>query len=139
MIEVCPIGRVESSLADLEAAPKQEREGAPPATLVLEPRLRPALDGLGAGDRVIVVTWLHRADRGALRVHPRDDPANPMRGVFSTRSSQRPNPIGIHEVQIVAIDGERVEVSALEALDGTPIIDLKPVLRGKDHLPVRDC
>ncbi len=128
--ELYPIGTVESSLADRAVAPKQGREGdAPSATLVLHPRYEPALEGLGRGDRVIVVTWLHRADREVLRVHPRDDRSNPMRGVFSTRSADRPNPIGLHEVEVVAIEGVRVQVDALEAVHGTPILDLKPVLR----------
>jgi tRNA-Thr(GGU) m(6)t(6)A37 methyltransferase TsaA len=86
------------------------------------------LDGLRPGARVIVLTWLDRADRGVLRVHPRDDPANPERGVFTTRSADRPNPIGLHEVEVLAIEGERVRVSDLEAVDGTPVLDLKPVL-----------
>ena len=88
-----------------------------------------ALDGLKPGDDVIVLTWLDRADRDVLRVHPRDDPANPIQGVFNTRSPARPNPIGLHEVRILAIDGARMRVSALEALDGTPVVDVKPVLR----------
>jgi tRNA-Thr(GGU) m(6)t(6)A37 methyltransferase TsaA len=86
------------------------------------------LQGIEAGDRVIVLTWLDRAHRDVLRVHPRDDVANPMQGVFNTRSADRPNPIGLHEVEIASIDGERVRVRNLEALDGTPIVDLKPVL-----------
>ena len=123
-----PIGRVESELTDPEAAPKQGFEGGPDAWLVLEPRMADALEGLTPGDRVIVLTWLDRADRSILRVHPRDDASNPMRGVFSTRSADRPNPIGLHEVEVLAVDGNRVKVSDLEALDGTPVLDLKPVL-----------
>jgi len=88
-----------------------------------------AVDGLRAGDDVIVLTWLHHSDREVLRVHPRDDPANPIQGVFATRSPARPNPIGLHEVRILEIDGARVRVSALEAVDGTPVLDVKPVLR----------
>jgi tRNA-Thr(GGU) m(6)t(6)A37 methyltransferase TsaA len=126
---VRPIGRVESELTDAADAPKQGSEGGPDAWLVLEPDVLSALDGLSAGDRVIVLTWLDRADRTALRVHPRDDPANPERGVFSTRSADRPNPIGLHEVEVLSIDGNRVHVRPLEALDGTPVLDLKPVLR----------
>lgn len=87
------------------------------------------LDGLRVGDAVIVLTWLHRADRDVLEVHPRDDLANPLQGVFSTRSADRPNPIGLHEVRILDIDGPRVLVSDLEAVDGTPVVDVKPVLR----------
>jgi tRNA-Thr(GGU) m(6)t(6)A37 methyltransferase TsaA len=126
--EVIPIGLVESSLTDPAAAPKQGFEGGPDAWLVLDDGVLDALDGLAAGDRVIVLTWLHRARRDVLRVHPRDDPRNPLRGVFGTRSAERPNPIGLHEVRVLQIDGARVRVSDLEAVDGTPIIDIKPVL-----------
>jgi tRNA-Thr(GGU) m(6)t(6)A37 methyltransferase TsaA len=126
--EVTPIGTVESSLTDPTAAPKQGPEGAPDAWLVLEPAVLDALDGVEPGARVIVLTWFHRARRDLLRVHPRDDPANPMQGVFNTRSADRPNPIGLHEVEILSIDGGRVRVRPLEAVDGTPIVDLKPVL-----------
>jgi tRNA-Thr(GGU) m(6)t(6)A37 methyltransferase TsaA len=126
--EVTPIGRVESSLTDPAAAPKQGHEGAPAAWLVLEPSVLDALDGIRVGARVIVLTWFHRARRDLLRVHPRDDPANPMQGVFSTRSADRPNPIGLHEVEVLAVEGERVHVRPLEAIDGTPIVDVKPVL-----------
>lgn len=123
-----PIGRVESPLSDPAAAPKQGFEGGPEAWLVLEPRVLDGLDGLRAGDRLIVLTWLDRADRSTLKVHPRDDASNPLRGVFGTRSADRPNPIGLHEVEVLAIEGERVRVSDLEAVDGTPVIDLKPVI-----------
>jgi tRNA-Thr(GGU) m(6)t(6)A37 methyltransferase TsaA len=95
---------------------------------VLEPRVREALDGVTPGARVIVLTWLDRASRDVLRVHPRDDASNPLRGVFSTRSADRPNPIGLHEVEILSIEGDRVHVRPLEALDGTPVLDLKPVI-----------
>jgi tRNA-Thr(GGU) m(6)t(6)A37 methyltransferase TsaA len=127
-LSLVPIGRVESPLTDPADAPKQGNEGAPEASLVLEPRVLEALDGLVPGARVIVLTWLHQASRDVLRVHPRDDLSNPLQGVFSTRSADRPNPIGLHEVEILAIEGERVRVSGLEAVDGTPILDLKPVL-----------
>jgi tRNA-Thr(GGU) m(6)t(6)A37 methyltransferase TsaA len=123
-----PIGRVESTLTDPSEAPRQGFEGAPDAWLVLEPRVHEALDGMQPGDRVIVLTWLDRARRDVLRVHPRDDASNPLRGVFSTRSADRPNPIGLHEVEILSIDGDRVHVRPLEALDGTPVLDLKPVI-----------
>jgi tRNA-Thr(GGU) m(6)t(6)A37 methyltransferase TsaA len=127
-LELKRIGSVESSLTDPAKAPKQGHEGAPDAWLVFEQDVLPALRDIHPGDRVIVVTWLDRADRDTLRVHPRDDVANPMQGVFSTRSADRPNPIGLHEVEVISIDGERVHVRPLEALDGTPIVDLKPVL-----------
>lgn len=117
-----------SPLTDPAAAPKQGDEGAPEATLVLDDAVLPALDRTEAGDEVIVITWLHRGDRTVLRVHPRDDPSRPAEGVFATRSQDRPNPIGLHRVEVVAIDGNRVRVRPLEALDGTPVLDLKPVL-----------
>jgi tRNA-Thr(GGU) m(6)t(6)A37 methyltransferase TsaA len=126
--ELRPIGHVESGLADLDAAPRQPDEGAPPAWLVIEPRYAAALDGLTAGMDVVLLTWLDRADRQTLAVHPRSDVTRPMAGVFATRSPDRPNPIGLHEVRIVAIDGTRVEVRSLEAVNGTPVLDLKPVL-----------
>jgi tRNA-Thr(GGU) m(6)t(6)A37 methyltransferase TsaA len=123
-----PIGRVESELTDPANAPKQGVEGGPDAWLVLEPGVADGLEGLAPGNRVIVLTWLDRADRSILRVHPRDDASNPMRGVFTTRSADRPNPIGLHEVEVLAVEGTRVRVSDLEALDGTPVLDLKPVI-----------
>ena len=126
--ELIPIGHVESSLTDPADAPKQGDEGAPEAWLVLEPGVLEALDGTRPGDRVIVLTWLHRARRDVLRVHPRDDARNPLRGVFATRSADRPNPIGLHEVEVLAIEGGRLRVSPIEAVDGTPILDVKPVI-----------
>ena len=128
LLELRPIGVVESSLTDPATAPKQGHEGAPDAWLVFEPAVLEALEGLRPGDRVILLTWLHRARRDVLRVHPRDDLRNPLQGVFNTRSSDRPNPIGLHEVEIVSIEGRRVRVRPLEAVDGTPIVDVKPVL-----------
>jgi tRNA-Thr(GGU) m(6)t(6)A37 methyltransferase TsaA len=127
-IELRPIGRVESSLTDLAAAPKQADEDAPAAWLVVDAEFAEALDGIAPGDRLVVLTWLDRADRTVLRVHPRSDPARPLQGVFATRSPDRPNPIGLHDVTVAAVDGARVHVDGLEALDGTPILDLKPVL-----------
>jgi tRNA-Thr(GGU) m(6)t(6)A37 methyltransferase TsaA len=127
-LELIPIGTVESSLTDPETAPKQGDEGAPDAWLVFEPEVLEGLRDIQPGSRVIVLTWLDRARRDVLAVHPRDNPANPETGVFSTRSADRPNPIGVHEVEVLSVDGARVRVSNLEALDGTPILDLKPVL-----------
>jgi tRNA-Thr(GGU) m(6)t(6)A37 methyltransferase TsaA len=124
-----PIGVVSSPLTDPAAAPKQGSEGAPDAWLVLEPGVAEGLDGMRPGDQIIVLTWLHRARRDILRVHPRDDRSNPERGVFTTRSADRPNPIGLHRVEVAAIEGARVLVRGLEAVDGTPVVDLKPVLR----------
>ena len=129
MIELKPIGWVESPLADEEQAPKQGHEGAPDAWLVFEPEVLEGLDGIQPGDALIVLTWLDRARRDVLRVHPRGDPANPERGVFGTRSPARPNPIGLHEVEVRSVEGLRILVGPLEALDGTPVVDVKPVLR----------
>lgn len=126
--EVRPVARVESPLTDPAAAPKQGFEGGAEAWLSFDTAVLDALDGLAPGDRVILLTWLDRADRGTLRVHPRDDVRNPLRGVFGTRSADRPNPIGLHEVEILAIDGARMRVAPLEAVDGTPVLDVKPVL-----------
>ena len=128
MFELNPVAVVESTLTERADAPKQGREGAPDAWLVFEPDVLEALDGISAGDRVILLTWLDRADRDVLRVHPRDDLANPLTGVFATRSSDRPNPIGLHEVEVLAIEGNRMHVRPLEALDGTPVVDVKPVI-----------
>jgi tRNA-Thr(GGU) m(6)t(6)A37 methyltransferase TsaA len=128
--EVRPIGWVASPLADPVAAPKQGVEGAPEAWLVFHPEVAEGLRDLTVGADVFVLTWLHRARRDVLVVHPRDDPRNPETGVFSSRSADRPNPIGLHRVRIAAIDGLRMLVGDLEALDGTPIVDVKPVLAG---------
>jgi tRNA-Thr(GGU) m(6)t(6)A37 methyltransferase TsaA len=123
-----PIGRVESPLEDRATAPKQGDEGAPDAWLVFAPAVGEGLRDLQVGSEVILLTWLDRARRDVLAVHPRDDPARPLTGVFSTRSPDRPNPIGLHRVKILAIDGLRVRVGNLEALNGTPIVDVKPAL-----------
>ena len=127
--DVVPIGVVESSLKDPADAPKQGYEGGLEADLVFEPDVLDALDGIRAGDQVIVLTWLHRAQREVLKVHPRDDLSNPLTGVFKTRSSDRPNPIGLHPVEVLSVDGPRVRVRDLEAVDGTPIVDVKPLLQ----------
>ena len=122
------IGHVESPLTDPALAPKQGSEGGPEAWLVFRESVRDGLRDLAAGDEILVLTWLHRADRDTLRVHPRDDPSRPQMGVFSTRSADRPNPIGLHRVRILDVDGLRFRVRDLEAVDGTPILDVKPVL-----------
>jgi tRNA-Thr(GGU) m(6)t(6)A37 methyltransferase TsaA len=127
-LELKPIGRVESPLTDPAAAPKQGEEGGADAWILFDPGVLDGLADTARGDRVVVLTWLDRADRAVLRVHPRDDPSNPLRGVFSTRSADRPNPIGLHEVEVLAVDGNRIQVRPLEAVDGTPVLDLKPVL-----------
>ena len=126
--ELRSIGRVESPLKSVEAAPRQADEDAPGAWLVFEPEVREALRGLRVGQAVIVITWLDRARRDILSVHPRGDSSRPVEGVFNTRSPHRPNPIGLHEVEITAIDDLRLQVRSLEAIHGTPIVDLKPVL-----------
>ena len=127
-MELIRVATVESPLTDPAAAPKQGDEGAPQATLVFEPGFAPALDGVTAGREFLVLTWLDRASRDVLRVHPRDDPERPEQGVFTTRSADRPNPIGLHRVRVLAVDGLRLTVAGLEALDGTPVVDIKPVL-----------
>jgi tRNA-Thr(GGU) m(6)t(6)A37 methyltransferase TsaA len=126
--EVKAIGKVESPLTDLAAAPRQADEGAPPAWLVFEPDMLEGLRSLRRGDQAILLTWLDRARRDVLSVHPRGDTSRAQEGVFNTRSPHRPNPIGLHRVEITDIDGRRLRVRSLEAVDGTPIIDLKPVL-----------
>lgn len=128
--EVWPIGWVESPLTDRALAPKQGFEGPPEASLVIDPSVHQGIRDLKVGNEIIVLTWLDRARRNVLSTHPRDDTTAPERGVFSTRSPDRPNPIGLHRVQIVSIQGDRILVRHLEALDGTPVIDIKPVL---DH------
>jgi tRNA-Thr(GGU) m(6)t(6)A37 methyltransferase TsaA len=127
-VELQRIGVVESSLTDPAVAPKQGPEGAPDAWVVFAPDVLDGLRELRAGDRIILITWLDQARRDVLRVHPRDDPATPQLGVFSTRSADRPNPLGLHEVEVLAVQGERVHVRPLEAVDGTPVVDVKPVL-----------
>lgn len=127
-IEVKPVGWVESSFTERAAAPKQGNEGAPEAWIAFEPDFVDALHGLQPGDEILVFTWLDRGDRSVLRTRPRDDPANPIQGVFNTRSPDRPNPIGLHPVTVVGIEGPRMLVSELEALDGTPVLDVKPVI-----------
>ena len=129
--EVVPIGWVRSSLISRTAAPKQGWEGAPDARVLIEPAYRPGLDRLEAGQDLLILTWLHQSRRDVLATHPRDDHSQPLTGVFATRSPDRPNPIGLHRVTITAVEGLRIRVSGLEAVDGTPILDLKPVLRGQ--------
>jgi tRNA-Thr(GGU) m(6)t(6)A37 methyltransferase TsaA len=123
-----PIGWVESPLTDLDAAPCQGDEGSPECWLVFEPDVRAALGGLQVDDDIVVITWLHLADRDAQQVHPRSDPNRPLTGVFATRSPDRPNPLGLHVVTILEVDDLRIRVRDLEAIDKTPIVDIKPVL-----------
>jgi tRNA-Thr(GGU) m(6)t(6)A37 methyltransferase TsaA len=126
--ELEAIGWVESPLVDPASVPKQGDEGSPDAWLVFAEFVTKGLRDLRPGSEVIVLTWLHRANRDILSVHPRGDPARPMQGVFGTRSPDRPNPIGLHRVEIVSIEGNRISVRNLEALNGTPVLDVKPVL-----------
>jgi tRNA-Thr(GGU) m(6)t(6)A37 methyltransferase TsaA len=127
-MELLAIGTVQSTLDERAEAPKQGNEGAPDAWITIEARFAEALDGLSVDDDVFVFTWLHQSSREVLTVHPRDDPSNPLQGVFATRSPDRPNPVGLHRVRILAMDGNRLQVRNLEALDGTPVIDIKPVI-----------
>ena len=128
-----PVGRVESSLVDLASAPRQGDEGAPSAWLVLDPSIAAAAADLATGSEVLVLTWLDRADRTTLAVQPRGDMTRAHHGVFSTRSPDRPNPIGLHRVRIIAKDVDRIEVDHLEAINGTPIVDIKPLLGPVDE------
>ena len=124
-----PIGRVQSSLTDRAVAPKQGAEAGTEAVVEIFPEFRDGLDGLHEGNECFVLTWLHQGERTTLEVHPRDDVRNPLTGVFATRSADRPNPIGVHRVTMLALEsGGRLRVRGLEAIDGTPVIDIKPVL-----------
>jgi tRNA-Thr(GGU) m(6)t(6)A37 methyltransferase TsaA len=123
-----PIGVIRSALKARSDAPRQGSEGAPDAWLEVLPWATEALHGLAAGDEVIVITWLHRARRNVFQVHPRSDPRNPLAGVFATRSPDRPNPLGLHPVVVREIDGNRLRIGPIEAIDGTPVVDIKPVL-----------
>jgi tRNA-Thr(GGU) m(6)t(6)A37 methyltransferase TsaA len=123
-----PIGKIRSGLAALAQAPRQGGEGAPDAWLELAPGYAVALQGLVPGDQIIVVTWLHLAERARLQVHPRGDAANALTGVFATRSPHRPNPLGLHSVTVRELDGARLLVGPIEAIDGTPVVDIKIAL-----------
>jgi len=123
-----PIGVIRSDLASRGAAPHQGFEGAPDAWLEVNSTVAEGLEGIAAGDEMVLITWLHQADRDLLKVHPRRDPNRPLTGVFATRSPDRPNPLGLHRVTVLEIAGNRLKVGPLEAIDGTPIVDIKPVL-----------
>lgn len=123
-----PVGAVHSELTRLEDAPMQGDEGAPVAWLVLTPDTAQGLLGIQPGDELIVLTWLHLAERDVLQVHPRGDVNRPLTGVFATRSPDRPNPIGLHRVTVLEVAEQKLRVAPLEAIDGTPIVDIKPVL-----------
>lgn len=123
-----PIGVIRSALTARSEAPRQGSEGAPDAWLEVHPWAAEGLRGLAAGDEIVVITWLHQARRDVFQVHPRSDPRNPLTGVFATRSPDRPNPLGLHPVTVRSIDGTRLRVGPIEAIDGTPVVDIKPVL-----------
>ncbi|MGE5276347.1 MAG: tRNA (N6-threonylcarbamoyladenosine(37)-N6)-methyltransferase TrmO [Acidobacteriota bacterium] len=123
-----PIGVVRSALRDRAAAPRQGEEGAPDAWIEVEPRVAEGLSGIRAGEELLVITWLHEARRDVLKVHPRSDERLPLTGVFATRSPDRPNPLGLHRVTVRRVAGRRLRVGPLEAIDGTPVVDIKPVL-----------
>lgn len=123
-----PIGHIRSTLTRLEDAPMQGDEGAPEAWLEIAPTFAAGLLGIQAGDELILLTWLHLADRDVLQVHPRGDASRPLTGVFATRSPDRPNPVGLHRVSVLEIGDQRLRVAPLEAIDGTPILDIKPVI-----------
>ena len=127
--QVRPIGWVESTLVDPADAPNQGYHGAPAAWLVIDPEVREGIRDIQVGSELVVLTWLHQARRDELATQPGDDPTGPGRGVFSTRSPARPNPVGLHRVTVVAIDNGRLRVHPLEAIDGTPLVDIKPVIR----------
>jgi tRNA-Thr(GGU) m(6)t(6)A37 methyltransferase TsaA len=125
---ITTIGVVRSALKDRGDAPRQGTEGAPDAWIDLDPSVVKALHGISKGDELVLITWFHQADRSVLQVHPRGDERNPITGVFATRSPDRPNPLGLHRVTVLAIEGASLKVGPLEAIDGTPVVDLKAVL-----------
>ena len=127
--EISPVGYVRSTLKNRSRAPRQASEGAPSAWLDIDPAFLDALEGICSGQEIWILTWFHQSNRTVLRVHPRGEEHNPLKGVFATRSPDRPNPVGLHRAMILARHGEgHIQVDALEAIDGTPIIDIKPVL-----------
>ena len=123
-----PIGIIRSELKNRKEAPRQGSEGAPAAWLEIEPRVSAGLKGLAVGDELLVITWLHQGRRDVLQVHPRSDPRRALAGVFATRSPDRPNPLGLHPVTVRKIDGTRLLIEPIEAIDGTPVVDIKPAL-----------
>ena len=128
-----PIGVIRSEIKNLEEAPLFYTEGAPNAFLDLMPAYLDGLDRMEVDDEIIVITWLHRAHRDVLKVHPRGDKSNPLTGVFSTRSPDRPNPLGLHRVKVLQITHSRLHIGPIEAIDGTPVIDIKPVVESSDY------
>jgi tRNA-Thr(GGU) m(6)t(6)A37 methyltransferase TsaA len=126
--EIRPIGVIRSELASRKAAPSQGNEGAPDAWLEVNSAVAEGLEGIAAGSEIILITWFHKAHRDILKLHPRRDKSKPVTGVFSTRSPDRPNPLGLHRVMVLEITGNRLRVGPIEAIDGTPVVDIKPVL-----------
>src|SRR5262249_14210453 len=127
------IGTIRSTLKERGRAPKQGSEGAPDAWLDVRPWAAEGLQGIATGDEIIIITWLHRGGRDVLRVHPRDDRRRPLMGVFATRSPDRPNPLGLHAVTVRKIVGNRLRIGPIEVIDGTPVVDIKPVLAGSER------
>jgi len=128
LFRIRPIGVIRSSIKDRSQAPKQGSEGAPDVWLEVRAFAEEALDGLAVGDEIVVLTWLHRARRETMKVHPRSDPQRRLTGVFATRSPDRPNPIGLHSVTVRKISGRRLRIGPIEAIDGTPVVDIKPMM-----------
>ena len=128
-----PIGIIRSEIKNREDAPLFYTEGAPNAFLEILPAYIEGLDRMQVGDEIIVITWFHRAHRDVLKVHPRGDPSNPLTGVFSTRSPDRPNPLGLHRVRVLEINPGRLHIGPIEAIDGTPVVDIKPVVESSDY------
>jgi len=132
-VKLCPVGLIRSTLKKLSEAPKQGSEGAPDAWLEVHAFATDALEGIAPGDDLLVITWLDQAHRGVLRVHPRSDPSRRLTGVFSTRSPDRPNPLGLHRVTVRKIDKNRLRIGPIEVIDGTPVVDIKPALFCTTH------
>jgi tRNA-Thr(GGU) m(6)t(6)A37 methyltransferase TsaA len=126
--DIRPIGVIRSKLTRRNSAPRQGKEGAPDAWVEVDPTVSEGLEGITIGHEIVLITWFHKAHRGILKLHPRGDKNKPMTGVFSTRSPDRPNPLGLHRVSVLEINGNRIKVGPLEAIDGTPVVDIKPVL-----------
>lgn len=125
-----PIGFIQSSIKDRADAPKQGYKGAPDAWVEMNKEFVEGLDGINVGQEIILITWLHQSQRNVLKVHPQSNPENPLKGVFATRSPDRPNPLGLHRVRVLEIAGNRIKMGPLEAIDQTPVVDIKPVLSG---------
>jgi len=130
MYSLTPIGSIQSSLRERSQAPRQASDGAPDAWLEIDPQVIDALEGIAVGQEIILITWLHQARRNVLKVHPRNCKDLALAGVFDTRSPDRPNPLGLHRVTVLEISGTKLKVGPLEAIDGTPVVDIKPVISG---------